>query len=208
MKPRRLPIHDPAPVVSRSHQASLSAPTPALAREGEGHASFDRFYTAWVKRVLAWLRALGVRPGELDDVCQEVFLVVHRLLPRFDGRHPAAWLYRIAGNVVRNHRRGAWFRRLVPWDEPPENAFVDERTTALAQEEADRLKALHGLLDRIEPKRRAALWMFEVEGLSGEEIAEAQGVPLNTVWSRLRLARRDFAHLVQHAQRADEERKG
>ncbi|MCG5053002.1 MAG: RNA polymerase sigma factor [Myxococcales bacterium] len=172
---------------------------------GKAGDAFDAFYAQWVSKVFAWLRAQGVRPAELDDVAQDVFLVVHRRLPRFDGRHPAAWLYRVAHNVVRNHRRAAWLKRLVFMDtSDPELPFVDERTTSAAHEEAERLRALQVLLDRMEPKRRAALWMFEVEGASGEEIAEVQGVPLNTVWSRLRLARQDLAKLVESARQAQQ----
>lgn len=205
MKILVLPIHSPTRVLPRQQEPQLRSESPRTTGD-EALAAFDAFYCEWIKRVLGWLRALGVKPSELDDVTQEVFLRVHRLLPGFDGNHPAAWLYQIANNVARNHRRSAWLRRLVfSSDAVADSTAVDEQTTPQAQEAAERLEGLRALLDRMEPKRRAALWMFEVEGMTGEEVAEAQGVPLNTVWSRLRLARQELAKLVQNARRASKE---
>ena len=67
----------------------------------------------------------------------------------------------------------------------------------LERREAER--ALSSILSDMSDVRRTAFLLFEVEGYSGEEIAELEGIPVNTVWTRLHHARKDFLRLVQKA---------
>jgi RNA polymerase sigma-70 factor (ECF subfamily) len=62
-------------------------------------------------------------------------------------------------------------------------------------------RILLALLSKMNDDRRAAFVLFEIEGLSGEEIARIQGVPVNTVWKRLHVARKEFFALVARYQR-------
>lgn len=55
-----------------------------------------------------------------------------------------------------------------------------------------RLAVLEGILDGLESKQRTVFILFEIETMTGEEIAEALSIPLGTVYSRLRLARAQF----------------
>ena len=64
------------------------------------------------------------------------------------------------------------------------------------------------ILGKIREERRTTFVLFEIEGLSGEEIARIQSVPLNTVWTRLYHARRDFAALATRFREAQRRMKG
>lgn len=137
------------------------------------------------------LHRLGVRSADLPDLVQEVFLVVHRRRAEHDGtRSVRGWLWGIAVGITQNYRRRA-FRRLEtsgdlsahPSDADLEEA-LDQRRQAARGERA---------LAELDPEKRAVFVMFEVEGMSGREIAAMLDVPLGTVHSRLHGARRELA---------------
>jgi RNA polymerase sigma-70 factor (ECF subfamily) len=162
-----------------------------------GNYSFERVYGAWFHDVTRWIRAFGAPTSELEDLAQEIFLVVRRRLPEFKEGNLAGWLYRITQYTVRDHRRRSWFkhlflRRQIDFDEIPQTK--DEPARAYERKEDQRI--LNQLLLRMSEKRRTTFVLFEVEGYSGEEIAQIQDIPLSTVWTRLYHARKDFLRLV------------
>jgi RNA polymerase sigma-70 factor, ECF subfamily len=150
------------------------------------------------------LQHLGVRSADLEDLGQEVFVIVHRKLGTFDGRSKlTTWLFGICLNLVRRHRRRAYLRLEFLQAEPPER--VDPSTPeARYQEEEARLR-LSQLLAKLSPERRATFVLFEVEGVSCEEIAELTSVPLGTVYSRLHLARKQVAASAARLRRSGRE---
>jgi RNA polymerase sigma-70 factor, ECF subfamily len=161
--------------------------------------SFEQVYATTFNDVARWIRALGGMPSDVEDLTQEVFLVVRRKLSAFDGRNLRGWLYRIAQRTVRDYRRRAWFRRVFLGG----GSAPDQYDSAVAEgdpsdlferKEAEGL--LHGLLAKMSDVRRTTFILFEVAGYSGEEIADMQGIPLNTVWTRLHHARKEFLRLV------------
>jgi RNA polymerase sigma-70 factor (ECF subfamily) len=81
---------------------------------------------------------------------------------------------------------------VLPWHEPEPEPQPDPA------EKASELRLLDRLLDKLSPKKRMVLVLFEIEGLGVNEIASLMGCPPNTVWSRLRHAR---AELVKAARR-------
>ncbi len=142
--------------------------------------------------VFASLQRLGVRGVALEDAHQEVFLVVHRRLPSYDGRASlTAWLFGICRRVAAAHRRRAHLRHEVPvdpdWDIEDLDADPEE---ALARGEERR--KVERVLDKLDLDKRAVLVMFEIEGIECERIASLLGIPVGTVYSRLHGARRDF----------------
>jgi RNA polymerase sigma-70 factor (ECF subfamily) len=164
--------------------------------------SFDDIYHRCFHEVSRWCRAFGGLSADLDDLTQEVFLVVRRRLSEFDGKNLHGWLYRITQLTVRDYRRRAWFRAFLPrgasgGPEPETPADVVDPTELLERREAKRLLA--NILNEMSATRRAAFILFEVEGYSGEEIAELEAVPINTVWTRLHHARKEFVLLVERA---------
>ena len=68
--------------------------------------AFAEVYRDYFDFVWRSVRALGTRHGAVEDVVQEIFVVVHRRLPEFEGRSTMrTWLSKIVLNVVRHHRR-------------------------------------------------------------------------------------------------------
>lgn len=145
------------------------------------------------------LHRMGVRPPHVEDVYQEVFLVVHRRLHTFTGRCAlTTWLYEICFRVAAGYRRKAYFRReeLIPdWskmDWPSSPASSPERQLQTARQ----AKQLEQILDALPLEYRVVFVMFEIEGMTSEQIADSVGAPLGTVYSRLYRARRRFARAL------------
>jgi RNA polymerase sigma-70 factor (ECF subfamily) len=158
--------------------------------------AFDSVYRSYFGEVSRWVRALGTNDGDIEDVTQEVFIIVRRKYSSFDGRDVRAFLYRIAQRTVRDHRRSAWFRNLCGRRSPLPEFPCTAPSGLDALDEQDRRKVLDSILARMTEKRRTTFILFEVEGYSGEEIAEIQSLPVKTVWTRLHHARKDFLRMV------------
>ena len=154
---------------------------------------FRAFYDEHVALVWRTLFRLGVARADLPDAAQEVFLVAFRKLPEFEGRSkPGTWLVGISYRVASDRRRLAHVRREVG-DAPALLARGDERPRPdEVAEQHERIEVLDEILARLRPDQREVFVMFELEELSGKEIAAIVGAPLKTVFSRLRLAREAF----------------
>jgi len=161
-------------------------------------ARFRAIYDAWFDDVTRWLYALGVPSSDTEDLAQEIFLVVRRKVAAFDGGNLAGWLYRIAQLTVRDHRRRAWFKNLTQRRKEVDLADLPQLAAHPAQsyEEAENRRRLQALVAKMSEKLRTTFVLFEIEGYSGEEIAEILDVPLGTVWTRLHHARKAFWKLV------------
>jgi RNA polymerase sigma-70 factor, ECF subfamily len=145
------------------------------------------------------LYRMGVPEADLPDALQEVLLVVHRRLDSFDAScQLTTWLFGICLRVAATARRTRRRRREEPMDSSTTtNRLVetnDPEQLTLAREARRRLDLA---LDSLGPEKRAVLVMFEIEGISCNEIAELLGVPKGTVFSRLANARQNFLHTLQ-----------
>ncbi|MDF2693700.1 MAG: polymerase sigma factor RpoE [Labilithrix sp.] len=149
------------------------------------------------RREFSWvwntLRRLGVRSDDLKDQSQEVFLRVHQLLSDYDTSRPfRPWLfaiaYRVAGRYRTTHARHPV---MEPVDLADDGPGPDED---LETKQAQAL--VLDALQTIELNRRAVFILAELEERPVPEIAETLGVPLNTAYSRLRVAREEFAQAV------------
>jgi RNA polymerase sigma-70 factor (ECF subfamily) len=140
-----------------------------------------------------------VPSSDTEDLAQEIFLVVRRKMDRFEGGNLAGWLYRIAQLTVRDHRRRAWFKNLTQRRKEVDLADLPQLAAnpAITYEEAENRRRLQALVARMSEKLRTTFVLFEIEGYSGEEIAEIQDIPLGTVWTRLHHARKAFWKLVR-----------
>jgi RNA polymerase sigma-70 factor (ECF subfamily) len=149
--------------------------------------SFAEIFRQHARYLWRSLLALGVRQGDVDDVCQEVLLIVHRRLPDFDGRALRSWLYAICLRVASEYRRSARVRREVCVAEVPDTVALDGPLEDVRQRELwERL--LKGL-DLLDDDKRAAFVLYELEELTVREVAEVMGCPLQTAYSRLHAAR-------------------
>ena len=146
---------------------------------------FAAFYRAHFPFAWRVLRRLGARDDELPDLLQEVFLVAYRKLPEFEGRSRlTTWLFSICHNVFRAARRRAKHRLAS-------DAQSSEPVAPTASPREDYFSARE-LLQRLPEQQRVVFVMFELEGMSGDEIAAELSIPVGTVRSRLRLARDNF----------------
>jgi RNA polymerase sigma-70 factor (ECF subfamily) len=154
--------------------------------------TFEETYRAHFAFVWRSLRRLGIREEDAADVAQEVFIVVHRKLPEFAGRSKlTTWLYGVCFRVASERRRA---RPQPPLGEQEAASFVARPADPGAIAERNQgLAVLERILDRMPDEQRAVFCLFELEGMTGEEIAEALEIPLGTAYSRLRLAREAFS---------------
>jgi RNA polymerase sigma-70 factor, ECF subfamily len=162
---------------------------------------FEAIYAEYFSAVWRTLRRLGVPVAQLDDAAQDVFLVVHRRLPEFDGRSVRGWLYAIAVRIASDYRRSALLRRTLPLSDSLVDPALDPGRT---NELRESVRQLHALLGELPEQKRTVFVLGELEELSVPEIAEALAENVNTVYSRLRAARAEFEaalhrHRVRHA---------
>lgn len=131
---------------------------------------------------------MGIPDSAIEDAVQDVFVVVHRRLAEFDGRHSVrTWIFAIAQRVAYEHRRKL---RKAEAQQPLDEELKDQRGgPEVDAEKAQALKLLETLLEGMTDDKRAVLVLAEIEGLSAPEIASVVGAPLNTVYTRLRRAR-------------------
>ena len=153
--------------------------------------AFDGVYRAHFGMVWRVLRRFGVPERDLPDAAQDVFVVVHRKLAEFDQRsHITTWLYAICLRVASDRRRRAPNRHEAVGEEP------DEARTSGATGEpweiAERRALVRRALDDMPLEQRTVFVLFELEGMTGDEIAALVEAPLPTVHSRLRLGRETF----------------
>ncbi len=194
----KLPLDPTMPGTSQAekwpadHKSAPSAPKPL---------EFRAIYETWFEEVSRWIRAMGGPQADREDLVQDVFLVVHRRLPDFDGQNLPGWLYQIARHRVRDFRRLVWVRRMLFGKVPLTDALPTLGASPSDTAETNEKRVLlERLLEKLNDSERAALVLFEIDGYSGEEIAEIQGVPLNTAWGRIHKARKKLkAQLAKHA---------
>ena len=151
------------------------------------------------------LRALGVEGAATDDLTQEVFMIVHRRRGDYRDDSPlAAWLFGIARRVAARHRarRAQALGRTAPEDPNTKDGAPSPETVVERRLAAQRVARF---LDELDDDQRVVFVLTEVEGLSAPQIAEMVGAELNTVYSRLRLARKRFTRFIER-HRAREER--
>lgn len=157
-------------------------------------------YDAYATFVWRSLQRMGVPESDLDDALQEVFIVVHRKLDQYDAERAklSTWLFGISLNVARKHRsRGRLTLgadlEATPCDQPCQDTQLQRL------QQAERLNVVLG---KMRPEHSATFVMFELEGLSCQEIADLTGVPVGTVYSRLHKAREQFKELVEKSDKA------
>jgi RNA polymerase sigma-70 factor (ECF subfamily) len=216
-----LGVHEPSPDSSRAHPAQvaqLAHPTPAQAvsavtlppsrvsrptlrpvEVGAQPLTFRALYDAHLDFVWRNLRRLGVSEADAEDRTQEVFVVAHRRFAEFEdrGHGPRAWLFQIVLRVASDARR---HRRRHPED-PDGGVAMGRASIDASQAEAvlkrEQLSRLDAALDTIDVGRRAVLVLHEIEEMTAPEIAQVLGIPLNTVYSRLRVARVELENALK-----------
>jgi RNA polymerase sigma-70 factor (ECF subfamily) len=161
---------------------------------------FQQLYEANLDYVWSSLRRLGVFHAHLEDCAHDVFITAWRKLGDYDASRPLRpWLFGIAFRVASDFRERASVRREVQGAEDFEREDDRPRADALIHE-GERRALVRQALGAIPLERRAVFIMHELDGAPIPEVAAVLDVPLNTAYSRLRLARRDFETEVHRLQ--------
>jgi RNA polymerase sigma-70 factor, ECF subfamily len=169
---------------SERHAADVTTPAASPALEPD----FSSVFAEHARSVWRMARSLGVHESDVEDVCQDVFMVVHRKLENFEQRSSVrTWLYGIVLRVVSDYRKKAHRKRERLVAEPPPRTHEASPEGCVADQQA--LAMLDSVLEELSEERRQVFVLYEIEQLSMREIAEALDCPLQTVYSRHQSAR-------------------
>lgn len=188
--------------------ATLPMLTVPESAEPPAAAAGDRLTTLFQHHFdLVWrtVRRLGVPPEGIDDAAQEVFVVASRRLDAIEPGKEKAFLYGTAVRVAAGARRAQERRRRapVPLDELDPVDTGPSVADLLDQKRAREL--LDQLVLRLGDDTRPVFVLYELEGLTMEEIAACLGLPLGTVASRLRRGREAFNAAIARIEAARKE---
>jgi RNA polymerase sigma-70 factor, ECF subfamily len=191
-----VPLARPEPVEPMSQRSAA-----------ERAACYRAMYDEHVDFVWRNLRRLGVSEADVEDRTQEVFVIAHRRFDQFEdrGHGPRAWLFQIVLRVASDARR---HKRRHPEDPDGGQAelrgWVEaDQAVELARREA--ISRLDQALAAIDVSRRAVLVLHEIEEMTAPEIGRTLNIPLNTVYSRLRVARTELEEALERLSRAERE---
>jgi RNA polymerase sigma-70 factor (ECF subfamily) len=169
--------------------------------------SFQELCSRYFEFVWKCARAFGSKSDEIDDVVQDVFLVVQRRHADLkEERLARSWIYSITRRVVSAQRRRR--REHDSRAAPDVDSLKSHGQSPLAAAEHNvEVRVLSALLEGLEERKREVFVLSEILEMSGREIAETIGVPMNTVYSRLRAAREEFDAAAQRRRKLLERRR-
>ncbi len=178
----------------------------------EPRPTFAELYDSCFAFVWRTAKRLGTPEANLDDVVQEIFMIAHRRQDEFEGRSSVrTWLYGIVFNVVRAHRRQLRAKHPHTLDgEGPADPDLLEDGADGPDERAAKHEAacfLDEFVSSLDDDRRDVFVLAELEQLKASEIATVLGAPVNTIYSRVRLARAQFSKAVARHRARDTWRK-
>jgi RNA polymerase sigma-70 factor (ECF subfamily) len=161
-------------------------------KKGVVPLTFEDVYRTYFRFVWRTLAMFGVREADRMDVTQNTFIVVHRQLASFEGRaQMTTWLFAICRLIAMDYRRSAPVRREVVVDFAEFALAGAQPETPLEYlDRQDLSRLLDATLEKLPEGMRAVFLLYVLEEMSGEEIAAFLEIPLGTVRSRLRLARK------------------
>ncbi len=148
--------------------------------------AFRAFYELTARPVRVYLVRMTGDDRLADDLLQETYYRFLRANAAFDNDdHRRNYLFRIATNLVHDHRR-------KPFLEVPATAVPDVPDAAIASQAAERAARrldLHRAMSSLKPRERSMLWLAYVQGWSHDEIASAIGVKSASLKAMLHRAR-------------------
>ncbi len=179
----------------------ISPPPPQEPRE------IGALYRAHAQTVARWAARLGGPTADVEDIVQEVFLTAHRLLDGFRGEAKiTTWLFRITHNQVRHQRRKQRYRRFLRGSaDDVAGQLPSPRLTPIQElEQRQATTTVYRVLDGMSEKYRTAFILFELEHLSGDEIAALLDQRVNTIWVWLHRARAQFLAGLEKLEKSEQ----
>ncbi len=166
-------------------------------------AAFSEVFDTQFDYVCRALQRLGVRPGDLEDLAQEVFVAAFDRFDAYDSTRPIKpWLFAFAVRYAGNYLRLARHRREVPSD-PVDGLQLGGVASGDPEREAlqrERQAILLEALQTVPLERRSALILHDLDGCEAKEIAEVLSIPRNTVYSRIRVGRDELKRALHRLQ--------
>jgi RNA polymerase sigma-70 factor (ECF subfamily) len=157
--------------------------------------SFEALYSQHFDFVWRSLRRLGIGPALVEDAVQDTFMILHRRLGDLrPDASPKAFLFGIALRVARDYRRTA--RRKGADRLDLDSAISKEVGPFERTAKAEAVRAIERFLASLDEDKRTVFLLAELEGMTAPEISEALATNLNTVYSRLRVARERFVSFL------------
>jgi RNA polymerase sigma-70 factor, ECF subfamily len=172
--------------------------------------SFEDIYKQYFDFVWSSARHLGAEKDAVDDVVQDAFIVIHsRLVTLQRPEALRSWIYGVVRRTASDHRRARRTRdsaraRLgteLKWSQPPRSSPLK------MAERNDELRQLENVLAELDEPKREVFVMVEILEMTVPEVARALDMPLNTAYSRLRMARQAFAEALAEHEALDEARR-
>ena len=170
---------------------------------------FQAIYKQYLDFVLSSAGHLGARRDVIDDVVQDVFLVVHSKLATL--QRPEAlrsWIYGIVRRTVSDYRRSRRTRDVAGARLGAElkSSSPSPSPLDMAERNAD-LELLESVLAELDEPKREVFVMVEVLEMTVPEVGQALEIPLNTAYSRLRMARQSFEEALARHEAHDKENR-
>ncbi len=186
------------PSASRELRLDVAATLRESHVDEQADAHYAEMFRRHYGRVVRWLSALGVSPGEVDDLAQEVFIVAHRKSERLRAEASVTgWLLGISRRIAATHRRSRSRGRTRDEQASPPVEAASPETAAIRSEAA---QLMQDFLDTLPDEQRLVFVLYEMDGANATEIAEALALPANTIHSRIRLVRERLARFVARQQ--------
>jgi RNA polymerase sigma-70 factor (ECF subfamily) len=170
----------------------------SVAAQAEARSATDvrRLYEKHAAELRLALHRLTGSGSDADDLLQETFVIALRRLAELRAvRSERGWLYGVTLKLVASWRRRRRLRSFLGLDNAAEIIAPESPHRTLEQREAS--LQLQVALEALPEAKRDVIVLFELQGLSGDEIAEAMRVPVATVWTRLFHARKALAEKLR-----------
>jgi RNA polymerase sigma-70 factor (ECF subfamily) len=163
--------------------------------------AFRRVFEEEYDYVYHSLRRLGVHTRDLEDVVHDVFVEVYKSFGRYDRARPIKpWLFAFAFRFASTYRRLARHRVALGGDD---EAVAGDAPADETMEKKDAARILEGALATMSVELRGVFVLYEIDEAPIKEIASSLGIPVNTAYSRLRLARAAFESYVAEARASE-----
>lgn len=172
------------------------------ARASGARPSFRALFEGELAFVWNTMRRLGVAERDVEDLAHELFVLVSKRLDEYDPSRPVRpWLFAMARRIASDYRRRARHRYELLSGESHETAEAHEGADDVLLDAEEKNLARRALL-AVPEERRAVLILHDFDGAAMQDIAQALDIPLNTAYSRLRVAREELIAAAQKLQRA------
>ncbi len=192
----------PSPRDPAEHDGSVDAAEMRLIRlcQKGDRAAFDELVTRYQARVFNLAYRLTGDPDDAADLAQETFVRVYRGIGSFHGGSAlTTWIYRIVHNLClddakRRRRRPQIAAEPTDGDEPSSETVLDRAPDESSEPQRvilseERCRLVRAAIARLRGHHREVLVMYDLEGLSYNEIADLLNTNVGTIKSRLNRAR-------------------